>query len=87
MYKARTCTGCEHVGRQHVPGTNMSGANLIPFFSKNTPKLPFLTEEAQMNFFGIAPFRTVDPSDDNQSSYLNRRYQFRPRFIPWLPLE
>jgi hypothetical protein len=52
---ARTCTGREHVRREHVPGTNMlganmSGANLTPFFSKNTPKLPFLAEEAQMNF-------------------------------------
>jgi hypothetical protein len=52
----RTCTGREHVGRQHVPvvnmsDSNMSGANLTPFFSKNTPKLPFLVEEAQMNFY------------------------------------
>jgi hypothetical protein len=31
----------------------MSGANLTPFFSKNTPKLPFLAEEAQMNFFNF----------------------------------
>jgi hypothetical protein len=38
-------------GREHVPGANMSGANLTPFFSKNTPKLPFLAKVAQMNFF------------------------------------
>jgi hypothetical protein len=49
--RAQTCTGRQHVGRKHVPGANMSGANLTPFFSKNTPKLPFLVEEAQMNFF------------------------------------
>jgi hypothetical protein len=42
--------GREHVGRQHVPGANMSGANLTLLFSKNTPKLLFLAEEAQMNF-------------------------------------
>jgi hypothetical protein len=42
--QARTCNGREHVGRQ------LKGANLTPFFSKNTPKLPFLAEEAQMNF-------------------------------------
>jgi hypothetical protein len=35
-------------GRKHVLGANMSGPNLTPFFSKNTPKLPFLTVEAQM---------------------------------------
>jgi hypothetical protein len=45
MYRAPTCTGRQHVGRQ------LKGANLTPFFSKNTPKLPFLAEEAQMNFF------------------------------------
>jgi hypothetical protein len=43
--RAPTCTGREHVGRQ------LKGANLTPFFSKSTPKLPFLAEEAQMNFF------------------------------------
>jgi hypothetical protein len=43
--RAPTCTGREHVGRQ------LKGANLTPFFSKNTPKLPFLAEEARMNFF------------------------------------
>jgi hypothetical protein len=37
--------GREHVARQ------LKGANLTSFFSKNTPKLPFLAEEAQMNFF------------------------------------
>jgi hypothetical protein len=47
---APTCTGRQHVGRQHV-GRQLKGANLTPFFSKNTPKLPFLAEEAQMNFF------------------------------------
>jgi hypothetical protein len=43
--RAPTCTRREHVGRQ------LKGANLTPFFSKYTPKLPFLAEEAQMNFF------------------------------------
>jgi hypothetical protein len=40
--------GRKHVGRQHEPG-----ANLTPFFSKNTPKLSFLAEEVQMNFFNF----------------------------------
>jgi hypothetical protein len=44
--------GNEH-RRKHVPGANTSGANLTPFFSKNTPKLPFLAKEAQMNFFNF----------------------------------
>jgi hypothetical protein len=43
MYRARTCTGREHVGRQ------LKGTNLTPFFSKTTPKLPFLAKQAQMN--------------------------------------
>jgi hypothetical protein len=39
----------EHVGRQ-----------LNPFFLKNTPKLPFLAEEAQMNFLNFfSPLSTV----------------------------
>jgi hypothetical protein len=46
MFQARTCTGCEHVGRQPIPG-----ANLIPFFSKTTPKLPFLAKQAQIYFY------------------------------------
>jgi hypothetical protein len=47
MYQARTCTRRKHVGCE------LKGANLTPFFSKNTPKLPFLAEEAQMNFFNF----------------------------------
>jgi hypothetical protein len=31
----------------------VKGTNLTLLFSKNTPKLPFLTEEAQMNFFNF----------------------------------
>jgi hypothetical protein len=58
MYRARTSTGREHVGRQPIPGANMSGANLTPFLSKTTPKLPFLVEQAQMNlnfiFFALS---------------------------------
>jgi hypothetical protein len=54
MYWMPTCIGRQHVGRQ------LKGANLTPFFSKNTPKLPFLAEEAQMNlFFKISAFFTV----------------------------
>jgi uncharacterized protein YjbI with pentapeptide repeats len=34
-----------------MSGTDVSGANLTPFFSKYIPKLPFLAQEAQMNFF------------------------------------
>jgi hypothetical protein len=49
MYRAPTCQVPICTGRQHV-GCQLKGANLIPFFSKNTPKLPFLAEEAQMNF-------------------------------------
>jgi hypothetical protein len=37
----------------NVPGANMSSANLTPFFSKNTPKLPFLAAKAQMKFFNF----------------------------------
>jgi hypothetical protein len=53
--------GCEHVLGTNMSGANMyqaptsgrqlQGANLTLSFSKNTPKLPFLVEEAQMNFF------------------------------------
>jgi hypothetical protein len=39
--RAQPCTGRQHVGRQLNP----------PFFSKNTPKLPFLAKVAQMNCF------------------------------------
>jgi hypothetical protein len=42
--KRLQCTVRKHVGRQHVPG-----ANLTLFFSKTTSKLPFPDEEAQMN--------------------------------------
>jgi hypothetical protein len=49
MYKVRTCRAPTCTGRQYV-GRQLKGANLTPFFSKNTPKLPFLAEEAQMNF-------------------------------------
>jgi hypothetical protein len=45
MYQAQTCTGRQYVGRQ------LKGVNLTPFFSKTTPKLPFLAEQAQMNFY------------------------------------
>jgi hypothetical protein len=47
MYRARTCRVPTCTGRQ------LKGANLTPFFSKNTPKLPFLAEEAQIIFFNI----------------------------------
>jgi hypothetical protein len=47
MYWARTCRAQTCTGRQ------LKGANLTPFFSENTPKLPFLAEEAQMNFFNF----------------------------------
>jgi hypothetical protein len=46
MYRALTC-------RAPTYGHQLKGANLTPFFSKNTPKLPFLAEEAQMNFFNF----------------------------------
>jgi hypothetical protein len=36
-----------------MSGVNKSGANLIPLFSTNIPKLPFLAEEAQMNFLNF----------------------------------
>jgi hypothetical protein len=51
-HRAPTCIGLQHVGRQ------LKGANLTPFFSKTTPKLPFLVEQAQMNlnfiFFALS---------------------------------
>jgi hypothetical protein len=50
MYWAPTCQAPTCTGRQYV-GRQLKGANLTPFFSKNTPKLPFLAKEAQMNFF------------------------------------
>jgi hypothetical protein len=48
MYRVPTCRAKTCTGRQHV-GCQLKGANLTPFLSKNTPKLPFLAEEAQMN--------------------------------------
>jgi hypothetical protein len=49
MYQALTCRVPTCTGRKHV-GRQLKGANLTLFFSKNIPKLPFLAEEAQMNF-------------------------------------
>jgi hypothetical protein len=60
--KKHQCIRRKHVGCQlkgpnlsssNVLGTNMLGANLTPFSSKNTPNLPFLVEEAQINFFNF----------------------------------
>jgi hypothetical protein len=47
VYQAPTCIRREHVRYQ------LKGTDLTPFFSKNTQKLPFLAEEAQMNFIFI----------------------------------
>jgi hypothetical protein len=52
MYQVRTCRAPTCTGRGQV-GRQLKGANLTPYFSKNTPKLPFLAEKAQKNFFNF----------------------------------
>jgi hypothetical protein len=52
MYQAQTCRAPTCTGRGHVE-RQLKGANLTPYLSKNTPKLPFLVEEAQMNFLNF----------------------------------
>jgi hypothetical protein len=63
---------------------NLTPKGLRPFFSKNTPNLPFLAQEAQMNFFKLFALSTVGFTLDYkenmckkfQKSWLHRLWDY-----------